>query len=78
MIFKRAAIAFLGCLWLNIIFLPIAWAGIISTKQEIAIGENVARQIEAQYPLLDDPVLQERIQKIGRRIAGVTDRQGMI
>lgn len=78
MLFNRIGKILLCCVFINLIFLPMAWAGIISTKQEIAIGESVAKQIEAQFPLLDDPALQERVQKIGARIAGVTDRQGMI
>ncbi|MBP2633156.1 MAG: peptidase Ste24p [Firmicutes bacterium] len=62
---------------INCFILPIAHAGIISTKQEISIGEGVAKQIEERYKLLDDPVLQERINKIGMNIVGVCGRQGL-
>jgi len=62
---------------INCFILPITHAGIISTKQEISIGQGVAKQIEAQYKLVDDPVLQERINKIGMNIVGVCDRQGL-
>lgn len=53
---------------------PIASAGIISTKQEISIGENVAKQIEERYKLVDDPQLQARIDRIGKSIVAVCGR----
>lgn len=62
---------------INCFILPTAYAGIISTKQEISIGEGTAKQIEEKYKLVDDPVLQERINKIGMNIVGVCDRQGL-
>lgn len=62
---------------INCFILPIAHAGIISTKQEISIGEGIVKQIEQQYKLVDDPILQERINKIGMDIVGVCDRQGL-
>jgi hypothetical protein len=62
---------------INCFILPIAHAGIISTKQEISMGEGIAKQIEERYKLVDDPVLQERINKIGMNIVGVCDRQGL-
>jgi Putative Zn-dependent protease, contains TPR repeats len=55
-------------------FLPVAEAGIISTKQEISIGESAARQVEKQYKLVEDPVLQARVQQIGKKIAAVSSR----
>lgn len=59
----------------NCLFLPVASAGIISTKQEIAIGESVAKEIEKRYPLVEDTALQERIDRIGRSIVAVTDQR---
>lgn len=56
------------------LMLPLAYAGIISTKQEIAIGRDVAKQIEEHYPLVDDPELQERVDRIGKRIVAVSER----
>ncbi len=52
-------------------------AGIITTKQEIAIGQSAVKQVESQYKLVDDPVLQERVTRIGRRIAAVSDRPNL-
>lgn len=57
--------------------LPVVYAKIISTKQEIAIGENVAKQIEERYELVDDPDLQARVDRIGKRIVAVSDRQDL-
>ena len=59
----------------NCLFSPVASAGIVSTKQEIAIGEGVAKEIEKRYPLVDDPALQERVDRIGRRIVAVIDKR---
>ena len=58
-------------------FLPAAEAGIISTKQEISIGESAARQVEKQYKLVEDPVLQARVQRIGEKIAAVSSRPNL-
>lgn len=59
------------------ILIPVAHAGLISTKQEISIGESVAKQIESQYKLLEDTEIQARIQRIGANIVGVCDRQNL-
>lgn len=59
----------------NCLFSPVASAGIVSTKQEIAIGEGVAKEIEKRYPLVDDPALQERVDRIGRSIVAVIDKR---
>ncbi|WP_019552934.1 M48 family metallopeptidase [Propionispira raffinosivorans] len=72
--FKRF---FIGILFFNVFMVSAAQAGIISTKQEIAIGQSAVKQIETQYKLVDDPVLQERVSKIGRRIAAVSDRPNL-
>lgn len=65
---------FMSLFMMNCLLMPIANAGLISTKQEIAIGKDVAKQIEEQYKLLDDPALQERISNIGMRIVAVSGR----
>lgn len=61
----------------QLIITSVVWAGIISTKQEIAIGEDMVKQVEKNFKVLDDPFLQERVARIGSRIAGVCDRQGL-
>lgn len=56
------------------VFSSAAEAGIISEKQEIAIGQSVAQQIEFRYHLLEDTGLQQRIDALGQRLAAVSDR----
>lgn len=71
---KRINGIFLTVFILQWVIVPIAHAGLISTKQEIAIGESVAKQIEEKYPLVDDPELQARVDRIGKSIVAVCDR----
>jgi predicted Zn-dependent protease len=48
---------------------------LIDTKTEVAIGRNVIDDFIRRHPLSDDENLQRRIQRIGRQIASVSDRQ---
>lgn len=59
--------------------MPVAEAGLfsISTKEEIDLGKNTARELEKKYGVVQDPVLQERINQIGQRIVGVCDRKDL-
>jgi len=58
--------------------LPVASAGgLISTKDEIAIGRDVAKQLEKQYGLVDDPELQARVARIGMSMVAVSDRRDL-
>ncbi|SDF78129.1 M48 family metallopeptidase [Sporolituus thermophilus] len=52
-----------------------AEAALISTKEEISIGRDVAKELEKKYGLADDPALQERIAQIGARLVAVCDRK---
>jgi hypothetical protein len=54
-----------------------AEAGFISTKQEIEIGEQLARQIEVRYQLVDDDELQQRVAAIGQSLVEVSDRKDL-
>ncbi len=54
--------------------LPTAEAALISTKEEIDIGRRVAYDLERQYGLVNDPAMQERVARIGARIAAASDR----
>ncbi len=53
---------------------PTAEAALISTKEEIDIGRRVSYELERQYGLVDDRALQERVARIGARIAAASDR----
>lgn len=46
----------------------------INTSAEIALGRNIARQVEFNYGLATDPYYVLRVRRIGRRIAEVSDR----
>jgi predicted Zn-dependent protease len=47
---------------------------LISEKQEIQIGRDIAKQVEKQYGLVKDDALQARVQKIGLDMAKVCER----
>lgn len=56
-------------------WLPAAEAALISTKEEIEMGRRVARDLEKQYGLVGDVALQDRVARIGARVAAASDRQ---
>lgn len=63
---------------INIAGLPrVEAASIISKDQEISIGRDVAKQLEKEYGLVDDPVLQERVNRIGQSLVAVSDRRDL-
>jgi len=46
-----------------------------STDKEVQMGESIARQIEKEYKYTDDPLIQKRVEDIGKKIAAVCDRR---
>lgn len=52
-------------------------AGMISKEQEISMGKATAQQLEAQYGLSQDYLLQERVNRIGQRLAAVCKRKDL-
>jgi len=46
-----------------------------STEKEVQMGRSIAKQIEAQHKLVDDPLIQKRVEDIGKKIAAVCDRK---
>lgn len=52
-------------------------AGMISKEQEIAMGKAAAQQLEAQYGLSQDYELQERVERVGKRLAAVCGRKDL-
>jgi len=52
-----------------------ASAAIISTAQEIRIGQEAAAQLEAEVGVVNDPGLTAHVSSIGSRLAAVTDRR---
>jgi predicted Zn-dependent protease len=49
----------------------------VSEEQEVALGEQTARQIEAQLPSIDDPAVDRYINALGRSIVRVTERRDL-
>lgn len=48
---------------------------IYSTEKEIKMGNNISKEVEKEFKLLDDPAVQERVDQIGQNIASVCDRK---
>lgn len=46
-----------------------------STEQEVNMGRSIAKQIEKEYDPIDDPLVQKRVEDIGKKIAAVCDRK---
>lgn len=46
-----------------------------STDKEVQMGQAIAKQVEKEYKLADDPLVQKRLEDIGKRIAAVCDRK---
>lgn len=46
-----------------------------STDREVRIGESIAREIEKDYKFAEDPLLQNRVEVIGKKIVSVCDRK---
>ncbi len=54
-----------------------AEASLISTKEEIDIGRNVAKDLEKKYGLVEDEELQARVAQIGASMVAVCDRKDL-
>jgi MAF protein len=46
-----------------------------STDKEVQMGVAIAKEVESQYKLVDDPLVQKRVQDIGKKIAAASDRR---
>lgn len=46
-----------------------------STDREVQIGKNIARQVEAEYKFSEDPLIEERVENVGKKIAAACDRK---
>ena len=63
---RSIALAVLASLVVSSLPVP---AGAVSTASEIRIGEEAARQVDAQNPILTDPILQNWVNTIGGNLA---------
>lgn len=46
-----------------------------STDREVAMGQSIARQAEKEIKMDEDPLVQNRVEEIGKKIAAVCDRK---
>jgi len=46
-----------------------------STDKEVQMGQSIARQVEKEYKLAVDPLMQKRVEDIGQKIARICDRK---
>lgn len=51
---------------------------IYSTDQEQEIGASAAHEIEKEYKIVDDPVMNDRVDRILKRIVAVSDRKELV
>jgi len=46
-----------------------------STDKEVQMGRAIAKAVEKEYKLVDDPLIQKRVEDVGKKIAAVSDRK---
>lgn len=71
---KRFLLAMVFVLCVVFGITPPTQAGMISLEQEIEMGRETARSLEAQYGLYQDDAMQARVNRIGQRLAAVCGR----
>ena len=66
------------CCFLGVTFSStVTEAGVISEKQEIEMGKVAAEQIEAHYGVLNDPMVTDRVERIGQSLVAVCGRKNL-
>jgi predicted Zn-dependent protease len=50
----------------------------INSATETAMGRNVQKDLLKKHPLANDPTLQERAQRVGGKVASVSDRKDIV
>jgi len=48
---------------------------IISTDMEVSMGQNMHQQISQEFGLSKDPLKMARLQRVGKKLAAISDRQ---
>ncbi|MDD2679914.1 MAG: Maf family nucleotide pyrophosphatase [Candidatus Omnitrophica bacterium] len=46
-----------------------------STDKEVQMGRAIAKEVAKEYKFADDPLMQKRVEDIGKKISAVCDRQ---
>jgi predicted Zn-dependent protease len=73
---RRAGAGLIAALLVLVAARP-AGAALISEAQEINLGRQAARQLEAEIGVVADPVMTGRVRTIGHRVAAVSARPGL-
>jgi predicted Zn-dependent protease len=47
----------------------------ISTDKEVQMGQAIVKQVEKEYKLAQDPLMQKRVEDIGKKLVAVSDRK---
>ncbi len=74
---KKLFLAIICCFCLAVGIAPPAEAGMISKDQEISMGRETGKQLEAQYGIVQDSAMQARVNRIGQSIVKVCGRQDL-
>jgi len=48
---------------------------LIGTQQEVSMGSDMDKQIQGKLKMLDNPLMQARLNRIGERLSAASDRQ---
>jgi MAF protein len=48
---------------------------VYSTDREVALGQSVAKAVDKEYKAVEDPLVQDRTERIGKKIVAVCDRK---
>ncbi len=48
---------------------------LIDTKSEVALGQEMDKEVQREMKIYDDPNMQARLERIGSRVAAYSDRQ---
>ena len=76
----KKIIIYLGVVVLVVCFSKAAYAQSLfglTTREEVVIGEKIAKDIEKSLPLYDNPVYYKRLVRIGYKIARTADRKDL-
>ena len=51
---------------------------LINEDQEVAMGKRLSRSVEKQFKLVEDEKLQKRVDKIGQKLAAISERKYLV
>lgn len=82
----KKSLAFLFLSLLSLLFYHCATTGpggktsviLISTEEEVSIGKQMAEQVDKDFVILRDTVVQNYISRVGNKLAQVSDRKELL